>query len=72
MPNCASGDNPTVKLCLWRQPICQTVPLATALALDCASDDKEQPKTAPGCRQVHSLARMLSPDAQFDPNVAVG
>ena len=44
----------------------QTVPPATAGASDCASGDKEQPKRPRGCRRIHSLNEMVSPDAQFD------
>ena len=38
--------------------------LATASQPDCASGDSQGPFCASPCRQMHSLARQLSPDAQ--------
>ena len=45
----------------------QTVHPATARTQNCASGDNERPETAPGCRQMYSLSRGVSPDAQSDP-----
>ena len=63
-PDCAPGDNPQPKLCIWRQRAAQTVHLATASGPNCASGDSERPETASGCRRMHSLSRGVSPDAQ--------
>ena len=63
-PDCASGDSPRPKLCIVRQPAAQTVHLATT------SGPKRPLVVAgctvylPACRQMHSLARPLSPDEQ--------
>ena len=51
-------------LCIRRQHPQQTVHLTTAREPDCASDDNEQPKTGPSCRQRHSMALWLSSEAQ--------
>ena len=63
-PNCASGDSPRHKLCIWRQPRglfghflsseAQFVVRAVAGGTVCRV----------GCRQMHSLAPTLSPEAQ--------
>ena len=55
------------KLCLRRHRAGQTVPPATRRASDCASDDNLDPFGAALCRQVHSLAFSLSPEAQSGP-----
>ena len=70
--DCVSDDSPRARLCIWRQGARQTVHLTTAKAPDCVSGDRETPKTAPGCRQVHSLYGRLSPDAQSGWEVVAG
>ena len=56
---------PPARLTSLRQPARQTVHLATAPGPNCASGDNERPFFASGCHRRHSLARTLSPDAQF-------
>ena len=62
--NCAFGDSFQIKLCLWRQLANQTVPLTTTRARFGRLFVARCTVWLPGCRQMHSQPRALSPDAQ--------
>ena len=69
--NCAADDSTVTKLCLRRQAGAQTVPLTTAMGEKRALIVARCTVWPAGCRQRHSLMRVLSSDAQFGAGAAV-